>query len=183
MTEAIIAIVAALVAAGLTFALLRTLDRLRRKDAETEAQRILAQANQDAANRLRTAELEIKEKTLQQKAESEKESSKLREELRERERILDKREETLTQQADDVQKQERIVEATQRRLTEKVESFNRRNEELASVVERANRVIRQIFESEKYDLILQEVVFAGPRVDITDKVIRVLNAAPAPGGK
>jgi outer membrane protein len=44
------------------------------------------------------------------------------------------------------------------------------------VVERANRVIRQIFETEKYDAILQEVVFAGPRVDITDKVIRALNA-------
>jgi outer membrane protein len=72
----------------------------------------------------------------------------------------------------------------QRKRREFQEDLNqRRNEELASVVERANRVIRQIFESEKYDLILQEVVFAGPRVDITDKVIRVLNAAPAPGGK
>lgn len=58
----------------------------------------------------------------------------------------------------------------------------RKNEELANVVERANRVIKQIFESEKYDLILQEgVVFAGARVDITDKVIRTLNATP--GGK
>ena len=42
------------------------------------------------------------------------------------------------------------------------------------MVERANRAIRQIFETEKYDIILQEVVFAGPRVDITDKVIRAL---------
>ncbi len=52
----------------------------------------------------------------------------------------------------------------------------RKNEELSTVVERANRVIKQIFESEKYDVILQEVVFAGPRVDITDKVIKALNA-------
>ncbi len=51
------------------------------------------------------------------------------------------------------------------------------------MVERANRVIRQIFESEKYDLILQEVIFAGPKVDITEKVIKILNAPPAPGGK
>lgn len=51
----------------------------------------------------------------------------------------------------------------------------RKNEELANVVERANRVIKQIFDQEKYDLILQDgVVFAGPRVDITDKVIRML---------
>ncbi len=52
----------------------------------------------------------------------------------------------------------------------------RKNEELSGVVERANKVIKQIFESEKYDLILQEAVFASPRVDITDKVIKALNA-------
>ena len=69
----------------------------------------------------------------------------------------------------------------QRKRREFQEDLNqRRNEELASVVERANRVIRQIFDQEKYDLILQEVVFAGPRVDITDKVIKTLNGQPAP---
>ena len=53
----------------------------------------------------------------------------------------------------------------------------RKNEELSSIVERANRVIKQIFDSEKYDVILQDqaVVFAGQRVDITDKVIKALN--------
>lgn len=71
----------------------------------------------------------------------------------------------------------------QRKRREFQEDLNqRRNEELASVVERANRVIKQIFDAEKYDVILQEVVFAGPRVDITDKVIRVLNT-PAPAAK
>jgi len=65
----------------------------------------------------------------------------------------------------------------QRKRREFQEDLNqRRNEELASVVERANRVIKQIFDAEKYDVILQEVVFAGPRVDITDKVIKALNA-------
>ncbi len=56
----------------------------------------------------------------------------------------------------------------------------RKNEELQAVVERANRVIKQIFEQEKYDVILQEAIFAGPRVDITEKVIKALSAAPAP---
>ena len=55
----------------------------------------------------------------------------------------------------------------------------RKNEELQTVVERANRVIKQIFEQEKYDVILQEAIFAGPRVDITEKVIKALNVAPA----
>jgi outer membrane protein len=65
----------------------------------------------------------------------------------------------------------------QRKRREFQEDLNqRKNEELASVVERANKVIKQIFEAEKYDLILQEAVFAGPRVDITQKVINALNA-------
>ncbi|MFO1329262.1 MAG: OmpH family outer membrane protein [Rubrivivax sp.] len=66
----------------------------------------------------------------------------------------------------------------QRKRREFQEDLNqRKNEELASVVERANRVIKQIFDQEKYDIILQEVVFASGRVDITDKVIKALNAA------
>lgn len=69
----------------------------------------------------------------------------------------------------------------QRRQREFQEDLNqRKNEELAAVVERANRVMKQIFDNEKYDIIVQEAVFAGPRVDITDKVIKALNAN---GGK
>ncbi len=98
---------------------------------------------------------------------------------------LDKDSPTLAE-AEKVRRQRELVEQDrdlQRKRREFQEDLNqRRNEELASVVERANRVIRQIFESEKYDLILQEVVFASGRVDITDKVIRVLNA-PAGAAK
>jgi outer membrane protein len=50
----------------------------------------------------------------------------------------------------------------------------RRNEELAAVQERATRAINQIAEQEKFDLIIQEAVFASGRIDITDKVIRAL---------
>jgi outer membrane protein len=45
------------------------------------------------------------------------------------------------------------------------------------VLERANRVIKQVAESEKYDLVLQEAVYINPKHDITDKVIRALNAS------
>jgi outer membrane protein len=71
----------------------------------------------------------------------------------------------------------------QRKRREFQEDLNqRRNEELAGVVERANRVIKGIQESEKYDLILTEgVFFYSARVDITDKVIRALNGPAAPG--
>ena len=51
----------------------------------------------------------------------------------------------------------------------------RRNEELAGIQERANKVIQQIAADEKFDLILQDpVVYASQRIDITDKVIKAL---------
>ena len=65
----------------------------------------------------------------------------------------------------------------QRKRREFQEDLNqRRNEETAAIVERANKVIKSIFEGEKYDLILQDVVFASGKVDITDKVIKALNS-------
>ena len=50
----------------------------------------------------------------------------------------------------------------------------RRNQELGALLERANKIIRQIAEIEKYDLILQEAVYRSPRVDITDRVLKAL---------
>ncbi|WP_290870756.1 OmpH family outer membrane protein [Aquabacterium sp.] len=64
----------------------------------------------------------------------------------------------------------------QRKRREFQEDLNqRKNEELSSVLDRANRVVKQIFDQDKYDLIVQEAVFASARVDITDKVIKALN--------
>jgi len=50
----------------------------------------------------------------------------------------------------------------------------RKNEELGQVLERANKVIAEIAEKEKYDLILQEAVYRSPRIDITEKVLKAL---------
>jgi len=66
----------------------------------------------------------------------------------------------------------------QRKQREFREDVNqRRNEELATVIERANRVIRQIAEQERYDVIIQDAVHVSPRIDMTEKVLRALNAA------
>ncbi len=68
----------------------------------------------------------------------------------------------------------------QRKQREFREDLNqRRNEELALVLERANKAIKAIAEAEKYDIIFQEAVYANPRIDITDKVIKALADAPA----
>jgi outer membrane protein len=68
----------------------------------------------------------------------------------------------------------------QRKQREFREDINaRRNEELAQVVEQANRVIRQIAEQEKFDIIFQEMpAYVSPRIDITDKVIKALEGKP-----
>lgn len=139
-----VVIITAVVSAALTFTLVKLLDHLRRKDAETEAQRILERAEQKADNRQREAELEIKERALQQKAEMEEELGKDRDELRERERLLDKRTETIEQQANDLRKQERIVENTQRRLAEGLEDVKRRDAELAKLMDMQRKTLHDL---------------------------------------
>lgn len=64
----------------------------------------------------------------------------------------------------------------QRKQREFREDLNlRQNEEMAAVLERANKAIKQIAEAEKYDLILQDVVWVSPRLDITSRVIKALS--------
>ena len=66
----------------------------------------------------------------------------------------------------------------QRKRREFQEDLNsRKNEELQQVIERANKVVKTIAETEKYDLIVQEAVYVNPKHDITDKVLKSLNAS------
>ena len=66
----------------------------------------------------------------------------------------------------------------QRRQRESREDLNlRQNEEHAAVIEKANKAIKQIPEADKYDLILQDVVWVSPKLDITDRVIKALAEA------
>ena len=63
----------------------------------------------------------------------------------------------------------------QRKQREFREDLNlRQNEEMAGIYERVNKIIKQVAEAEKYDLIIQEGVYVSPKLDITDKVIKAL---------
>lgn len=65
----------------------------------------------------------------------------------------------------------------QRMQREYREDLNmRRNQELAALFERANRVIKQIADAEKFDLIVQEAAYRSPRIDITERVLKALAA-------
>jgi len=78
-------------------------------------------------------------------------------------------------------RQKQLVEQDrdfQRKRREFQEDLNaRKNEEQQILQDRAQRAVKQVAESEKYDVILQDVVYVNPKHDITDKVIKALNAA------
>ena len=79
----------------------------------------------------------------------------------------------------------------QRKQREFREDLNlRQNEENAAIIEKANKAIKQIAESEKFDLIVQDVVWVSPRLDVTDRIIKALSESsgkaedlPAGNGK
>jgi outer membrane protein len=106
------------------------------------------------------------------------EIQKMRKQVRDLQTVLERDSATMSEtdrrnKERDLANQTRDLQRAEREFREDLNS--RRNEELASVQDRANRVIQQIADVEKFDLILQDpVVFASPRIDITDKVIKAL---------
>lgn len=144
VTQLVVLLVAIALASGLTFFVVKFLDRLRKVDAENAAKEITSRAEREATNKLKEAELAIKERDLAQKAETEKDLARSRDEIRERERTLDKRHETLTQQEDDLRKQQKMVESNQRRLSDRMEDTNRRHEELGKLLEMQRQTLHSL---------------------------------------
>lgn len=109
----------------------------------------------------------------------EKELQELQTSLKTKSDRLD-RDSAVLQEPERLRRQRELAELDkdfQRRQREYREDLNqKRNEETAQVIEKANAVIRQIAAAEKFDFILQEAVYASPRVDITEKVLKALSA-------
>ncbi len=105
------------------------------------------------------------------------EIKKLMKQAKELQMLLEKEGTTLSD-ADHRNKERELTSLNvnlQRMQREFREDLNlRKNEELAVVLERANKAIQAIAEAEKYDLVLQEAVYRNPKIDITDKVIKHL---------
>ncbi len=137
-------LVTAAAAAILTFLSVKLLDHLRQTDAETRAKAILERAQHEIETRRKESELAAKEKAIQVKVESEREMSIQRQELHERERSLDKRHDTIEQQTDQLRKQEKMVESNQRKLSERIEETNRRNDELAKLLDMQRQTLHQV---------------------------------------
>lgn len=118
------------------------------------------------------------------------EFSKRNQELQKQAKSIQSLQESLEKDAVTMAEKDRLVK--ERELGEQTRDFQRKqrefredlnlrqNEEMAAVLERANKVIKQIAEAEKYDLIVQDAVFVSQRLDVTEKVIKALVEA-APG--
>ena len=118
----------------------------------------------------------------QEFAKRDQDIQKMAEQIRKMQENLEKNSVTMTESERRNKEREfgEMSKDFQRKQREFREDLNqRRNEELAAVLERANRTIKAIAESEKYDIIFQEAVYASPRIDITDKVIKALDDKPA----
>jgi outer membrane protein len=137
------------------------------------------------------------ERILRDAAPAQRAQKKIESEFRKRDQELAKVAAELKRRQDDLDKNSVTMSDSERRNKEREfgdlnrdfqrkqrefrEDLNqRRNEELAQVVAEANRVIRQIAEQEKFDIIFQDAVFASPRIDITDKVIKALDSGKPP---
>jgi outer membrane protein len=135
------------------------------------------------------------ERILRDAAPAQRAQKKIEVEFQKRDQELARIADQLKRMQNDLEKNSMTMNETQRRTKEREfgdmnrefqrkqrefrEDLNqRRNEELAQVVEQANRVIRHIAEQEKFDIIFQDAVFASPRIDITDKVIKALEGKP-----
>lgn len=137
-------VIAAVVSFLLALFCIRLLDRLKKRDAETEAAAIVERATVDAGNMRKEAELAVKEEAIQHKEAMDREMNKVRDELREREKTLDKRQASIEQQADDIRKRESIVEGTQRRLAERLDATNKRNDELNKLVDMERQTLHEL---------------------------------------
>src|SRR5215471_15844680 len=136
------------------------------------------------------------ERILREAAPAVRAQRKIEGEFQKRDQELAKLADQLKRMQDDIEKNSVTMSESQRRNREREfaemnrefqrkqrefrEDLNqRRNEELAQVVEQANRVINQIAEQEKFDLILQDAVYFSKSIDITDRVIEALKKPPA----
>lgn len=68
---------------------------------------------------------------------------------------------------------EKDVQRTQREYNEDL--LQRKSEERANIAQKAYKLIEQIAEQEQLDVVLQESAWSSPRIDITDKIIKLLD--------
>lgn len=130
LTCVVLVILAALVGSLVGYAVARYQDRFNVNSAQAKAAEIVEQAQKRADNHVKEAELKAKDEVYSKREEFNREQEKARNELREHERRLEKREDTLDQKHQLQVKKERTLEHTQRKLHERRDEVEKRSQEL-----------------------------------------------------
>jgi outer membrane protein len=78
-----------------------------------------------------------------------------------------------TRRARELFEAEKDMQRTQREFQEDL--YQRKNEERAAIAQKAYKLIEQIAEQEKLDVVLHESAWSSPRIDITDKILKLLD--------
>ena len=114
------------------------------KGAKTKAAEILSEAERSAKDKLKDAEIGIKEKTLKLEATAERELGKSREKIHQRERDLDRRQSGIDQQYADLKKQEQFIESTQNRIKVKLAQVTQTEKDLNETLVRQRDELRKM---------------------------------------
>jgi len=118
-------------------------DRARRTSAEQEAERLLAEAKNKAREILRASEVEAKETRLKQQQELEQQHLAAKNEIREAEKRLEKREDQLDRQFDMIRTKERNLEKAEAELQAKQGEIDKKNEEIGELlVKQRNELLK-----------------------------------------
>lgn len=78
-----------------------------------------------------------------------------------------------TRRARELFNMQKDVERAQREFQEDLQQ--RKNEERAAIAQKAYKLVEQVAEQEKLDAVLVEAAWVSPRVDITDKILKLLD--------
>jgi ribonuclease Y len=119
-------------------------DRVFRGAAYQTRDEILAQANKDGEGIRKAAELASKEDLIKRREQIEKELNGVREELKEQERRLDRRESTINELQQDISKKERMLETNQRKISEREKVLDVKETELAGVLKQQQEQLFKI---------------------------------------
>jgi len=119
-------------------------ERAIRGVAYQSREQILNQARTEAESLARAREIASKEDLLKRREELERELAAQRDEFREQERRLERRDGLVTEQLQDLTKKERLLELKQRKLAEEITTVEQRSEELNRILVQQRDLLEKI---------------------------------------
>ena len=117
---------------------------IRKKDAKSIADKMVADADQESKNLIKQAELDIKEKQISLKEKFDAENKSIRKEIEKEQKSIEKKERQIEQQSEDLGKQQQIVQTSQKRLAEKVRAADQRVKEIDRILEDQKKQLHEI---------------------------------------